>query len=72
VKTERPPCWNECAELFRRIAQESGTEMHVMVCPDVAVVGPYPPFICTCPHGITYMGEPTGEQIARWVEEKAP
>lgn len=40
-----------------------------MVMPAVAVALPaFPPFIATCPHGVTYIAEPTGEQHARWTD----
>ena len=30
------------------------------------VIGPYTTDGFTCPHGVTYWIEPTGEQVARW------
>jgi hypothetical protein len=32
-------------------------------------IGPYTTDGFTCPHGVTYWIEPTGEQIARWQAE---
>ena len=68
----RPACWSECAEAIIAQAASTGTEMNVMVCPPAFVVGDYPPFIATCPHGVTWLAEPTGEQIAEWVRTEAP
>jgi hypothetical protein len=34
------------------------------------VTGPYTTDGLTCPHGITYWMEPTGEQIAQWVRDR--
>lgn len=71
----RPGCFDECAALLARRALESGSEVHVQQMPadGLLVVHPdFPPFVATCPHGITWVAEPTGEQIAEWVRTKAP
>ena len=67
----QPPCFDQCATRIRTLALATGTEMHVMVAPHVVIAGPYQPFIATCPHGVTYLAEPTGEQIAEWVRTQA-
>jgi len=33
------------------------------------IAGPYTTAPFTCPHGVSYWLEPTGEQIARWAED---
>jgi hypothetical protein len=33
------------------------------------VIGPYTTDGFTCPHGVTFWFEPTGEQVARWQAE---
>ena len=69
----RPACYDECAEAIRRVGAAAGTELHIMEAPYVVVVNlDYEPFIATCPHGVTWIAEPTGEQIAQWVKDKTP
>lgn len=36
------------------------------------VAGPYTTEGFTCPHGVTYWIEPTGEQIAQWRRDGVP
>lgn len=45
-----------------------GLEYTVSNLPPI-VAGPYTINGMTCPHGITYWCEPTGEQIARWTRD---
>lgn len=61
-----------CAETLREANRKLGMEVHVQRCPDIVVVGEYPPFIVTCPHGVRWISEPTGEQISTWVREQTP
>jgi hypothetical protein len=70
--SDLPSCFNECSGLLAAVAAEFGTEMHVMVCPEVLVVGAYEPFVARCPHGVLYVAEPTGEQITEWVRTRSP
>jgi len=60
-----------CAEVLRTMSAEIGTEITVSTAPPL-VAGPYPTGEFTCPHGITYWIEPTGEQIAQWVADGTP
>lgn len=60
-----PVCFEACSAVIRDGYRP--LEVHVMVKPAAYVVGPYPPLVIECPHGVTYLVEPTGEQIAEWV-----
>jgi hypothetical protein len=57
-----------CARLLREKAAKYGTDVTVSTAPPV-VAGPFTGEPFTCPHGITYWIEPTGEQIAEWVKD---
>lgn len=46
-------------------------EITISTAPPI-VAGPYTTEPFTCPHGVTYWIEPTGEQIAQWVAEHVP
>lgn len=59
-----PGCAAELRDGMRRL----GTEVTVSTSAPV-VAGPYTTEPFTCPHGVTYWIEPTGEQIAEWVRE---
>lgn len=69
-----PLCFNECTVFLKGIALNAGTEVNVMVCPDpyVFLVPGYQPFVTVCPHGVRWIVEPTGEQIAEWVRTETP
>jgi hypothetical protein len=58
----------DCRELLRAGMAEKGVEVDVSATPP-AVAGPYTTDGFTCPHGVTYWIEPTGEQIAAWVRD---
>jgi hypothetical protein len=60
-----------CANFLHRMAADDGVEIHVSTVPPL-VEGIYTTGSFTCPHGITYWIEPTGEQIARWVRDETP
>lgn len=45
-----------------------GLEVTVTTSPPM-VRGPYTVDGFTCPHGVTFWVEPTGEQIARWIRD---
>jgi hypothetical protein len=62
---------SECAQLIIDLSAERGTEIHVSTQPPL-VRGPYENAGFRCPHGVEYWIAPTGEQIARWVETRAP
>lgn len=65
----RPACWDECATTVRDTWAELGAEVTVSTARPI-VPGRYPSPELTCPHGVKYWCEPTGEQIARWVRDK--
>lgn len=54
-----------------RAAKVGLDDVHVSTLPPI-VVGPYPAHGYTCPHGVTYWIEPTGEAIAKWVADGTP
>lgn len=57
-----------CAgELSGRMAH-MGVEITVSTEPSI-VRGPYTSDGFTCPHGVTFWIEPTGEQITEWARE---
>jgi hypothetical protein len=60
-----------CAELLVRYMSVLGAEVTVSTAPPI-VHGPYTVDPFRCPHGVTYWIEPTGEQIAAWVEDGVP
>jgi hypothetical protein len=45
-----------------------GVEITVSTVPPL-VAGPYTTDGFTCPHGVTFWIEPTGEQIAAWARD---
>lgn len=61
--TRTDECWRELRD---RMA-EMGVEITVSTQTPL-VAGVYTTDGFTCPHGITYWIEPTGEQIAAWVQ----
>lgn len=61
----------ECARLLIDEMAKLGNEVHVSTAPPL-VRGPYTTDSYRCPHGVDYWIEPTGEQIAHWVETRTP
>jgi hypothetical protein len=61
----------ECAQQLIDLSAEAGTEVHVSTLPPL-VHGTYETAGFRCPHGVEYWIEPTGEQIAEWVETRTP
>jgi hypothetical protein len=62
-------CWQECAEDVLRAGMTAlGADVTVSTRPPL-VAGPYTTDPFTCPHGVSYWMEPTGEQIARWARD---
>lgn len=61
-------CENELRTRWARICGDETTEVTISTIPPL-VKGPYTQDGLTCPHGITYWMEPTGEQIAQWVRD---
>lgn len=60
-----------CAKLLHDTMAEDGCEVTVSEQPPI-VAGTYTTDPFTCPHGTTFWIEPTGEQIASWVEAQIP
>lgn len=60
-----------CAQQLIDESAKHGLEIHVSTLPPL-VRGPYETAGFICPHGVEYWIEPTGEQIARWVETRTP
>lgn len=61
----------DCADSIRRDYATLGVEVTVRTAPPL-VIGAYEPAGWTCPHGVTYWCEPTGEQIAQWCADGTP
>lgn len=61
---------HDCDQVFREEMERvaPGLDYTVTNLPPL-VAGPYTSSGMTCPHGITYWCEPTGEQIAKWARE---
>jgi hypothetical protein len=66
---ERRDLCGSCPGVLRDGMRELGTEVTVSTIPPV-VAGPYTTEPFTCPHGVTYWIEPTGDQIAVWAQER--
>lgn len=63
-----PSCDAECGALIRAHFAEWGVDAVVTaVAPLVA--SPYDDLNMTCPHGVTWHTEPTGDQRATWARE---
>jgi len=60
-----------CAQTLIDQSAELGADIHVSTLPPL-VAGPYETAGFRCPHGVEYWIEPTGEQIAHWVETRTP
>lgn len=69
--TNPPAPHHPCAEVLRTMSADTGVEITVSTEPPL-VAGPYTTAPFTCPHGVTYWIEPTGEQIAQWVKDRTP
>lgn len=59
---------HECANRLRQDFADRGIEVTISTAPPI-VQGPYTVDGMTCPHGIAYWWEPTGEQIAKWTRD---
>lgn len=59
---------SSCPDVLRKGMRDQGVEVTVSRFRPL-VVGPYTTDPYTCPHGVTYWIEPTGEQIAQWVKD---
>jgi hypothetical protein len=66
--TEMTEGHSQCETRVRELFESEGVEATVSTAPPL-VTGPYTQPGMTCPHGVTYWFEPTGEQLARWAEE---
>lgn len=60
-----------CEKILRdALARDPGGALDVTVSTSPPLVrGPYTADPFTCPHGVAYWIEPTGEQIARWAAD---
>jgi hypothetical protein len=67
-EAERRPLCPGCAEELTGGMRDLGTEVTVSTVAPV-VAGPYTTEPFTCPHGVAYWIEPTGEQIAAWARD---
>lgn len=61
-------CESKLREKWAQVCGEQQTEITIRTVPPL-VIGPYTKPGLTCPHGITYWLEPTGEQIAEWARD---
>lgn len=66
-----PPEHGECANVLKTRAAPVGLDITVSTLPPI-VDGLYATDPLVCPHGVTHWFEPTGEQIAYWIENKIP
>jgi hypothetical protein len=64
-------CDNDCRDYMESLADKDGVDIIISTEPPL-VCGPYGINGFTCPHGITYWIEPSGEQIAQWVKDGTP
>jgi len=62
-------CETTLRENWAKVCGDHQTEITIRTVPPL-VIGPYTKPGLTCPHGITYWLEPTGEQIAEWVRDE--
>ena len=60
-----------CEAFLKTQAAGVGLDVHVSTVPPL-VAGPYTTDPFVCPHGTAYWIEPTGEQIAFFVENRIP
>lgn len=66
----RPPCYLECLAFIKAQCEQTGVDMAVGLCPNTIVSSPgFPPYTVTCPHGVRWLAEPTGDQRAQWVKD---
>jgi hypothetical protein len=64
----RDPCDGACSRTLKDRMAAIEVEITVSRRPPI-VAGPYTADAFVCPHSVEYWIEPTGEQIARWVED---
>jgi len=65
------PC--DCDEELAKRWAETGIEVCARPCPSVYVdTASFPAFVATCPHGVTWLSEPTGEQKMQWAKDRTP
>jgi hypothetical protein len=57
-----------CSKVLQQKMAALGVDITVSTLPPM-VKGPYTTDPFTCPHGVTYWIEPTGDQIAEWVQD---
>lgn len=60
-----------CANQLKKAAGDIGTDIVISTEPPI-VQGEYETGEFTCPHGVTFYIEPSGEQIAEWVRTGTP
>lgn len=64
-----PACASKCRQLLLDMIKGTMAEgAHVTHLPPL-VVPVYDPLNVTCPHGVTWYMEPTGEQIMQWAAD---
>lgn len=57
-----------CPSTMRQEAKAKGLDVTVSEAAPI-IAGQYTTDPFTCPHGVTYWIEPTGEQVAQWVRD---
>lgn len=57
-----------CEQQLRQFWEMANTDVTISTVPPL-VIGPYTQPGLTCPCGVTFWVEPTGEQIAEWVRD---
>jgi hypothetical protein len=67
-KAQRRALCPECAAELRDGMRRLGVEVTVSTSRPV-IAGPYTTDPFTCPHGVAYWMEPTGEQITAWARD---
>lgn len=58
----------DCRWSFRADFARRGIEVTVSSAPPI-VANPYSAANATCPHGVTFWCEPTGDQLMRWAKD---
>ena len=65
----------QCPEACRQVVLDAfakqGVDAVVSTAPPI-IPTPYDPYVATCPHGVVFYAEPTGEQRAAWARERVP
>lgn len=67
-RKSNPENHDDCPDFLASGAASLGVDITVSVYPPL-VKGPYTAPGFTCPHGVKFWIEPTGEQIAQWVKD---